>query len=39
MVGINVHCPRCDSALVYRHGKNPRVRNVSAVVNVTVYSN
>ncbi|ASG89420.1 IS1 family transposase [Salmonella enterica] len=23
MASINVHCPRCDSALVYRHGKNP----------------
>ncbi|ECU9822546.1 IS1 family transposase [Salmonella enterica] len=20
---VNVHCPRCDSALVYRHGKKP----------------
>ncbi|AAS63617.1 insertion element protein [Yersinia pestis A1122] len=24
MACINVHCPRCDSALVYRHGQNPK---------------
>lgn len=24
MASINVHCPRCDSALVYRHGQNPK---------------
>lgn len=24
MVSVNVHCPRCDSALVYRHGQNPK---------------
>lgn len=23
MDGVNVHCPRCDSDLVYRHGKSP----------------
>jgi len=23
MVSVDVHCPRSDSTLVYRHGKNP----------------
>ncbi|MDD8931468.1 IS1 family transposase, partial [Escherichia coli] len=23
MASVNVHCPRCQSAQVYRHGKNP----------------
>ncbi|KAB7700962.1 IS1 family transposase, partial [Plesiomonas shigelloides] len=23
MTSIIVHCPRCQSALVYRHGQNP----------------
>ncbi|WP_422526327.1 IS1 family transposase, partial [Serratia fonticola] len=23
MACVNVHCPRCDSVLVYRHGQNP----------------
>ncbi|NIH15772.1 IS1 family transposase [Serratia symbiotica] len=22
MVSVNVHCPRCDSALIYHHGQN-----------------
>jgi len=30
MVSVNVHCPRCDSALAYRHRK---VRSASAVVS------
>ncbi|MCS3406118.1 IS1 family transposase [Serratia sp. AKBS12] len=24
MASVNVHCPRCQSALVYRHGQNPK---------------
>ncbi|KMQ79483.1 transposase [Edwardsiella ictaluri] len=24
MVSVNVHCPRCQSAQVYRHGQNPK---------------
>ncbi|ECC3466013.1 hypothetical protein AA471_25755 [Salmonella enterica subsp. enterica] len=24
MVRVNVHCPRCQSAQVYRHGQNPK---------------
>ncbi len=24
MACVNVHCPRCDSVLVYRHGQNPK---------------
>ncbi|CQJ05459.1 insertion element protein [Yersinia frederiksenii] len=24
MACVNVHCPRCDPALVYRHGQNPK---------------
>ncbi|MBL5943471.1 IS1 family transposase, partial [Enterobacter asburiae] len=23
MASVNVHCPRCQSAQVYRHGQNP----------------
>lgn len=23
MPSVNVHCPRCNSAQVYRHGQNP----------------
>ena len=23
MASVTVHCPRCQSALVYRHGQNP----------------
>ncbi|AVF38151.1 hypothetical protein BV494_25105 (plasmid) [Rahnella sikkimica] len=23
MASVNVHCPRCNSAQVYRHGQNP----------------
>ncbi|WP_349545679.1 IS1 family transposase, partial [Escherichia coli] len=24
MVTVNLHCPRCQSVQVYRHGKNPK---------------
>ncbi len=27
MATITVHCPRCQSALVYRHGQNPKGRD------------
>ncbi|EPR1802851.1 IS1 family transposase, partial [Shigella sonnei] len=23
MVTVNLHCPRCQSVQVYRHGQNP----------------
>ncbi|MBZ8670768.1 IS1 family transposase, partial [Escherichia coli] len=23
MASVNIHCPRCQSARVYRHGQNP----------------
>ncbi|RDC87468.1 IS1 family transposase, partial [Escherichia coli] len=23
MASVNIHCPRCQSAQVYRHGKHP----------------
>ncbi|WP_342633916.1 IS1 family transposase, partial [Erwinia sp. OLCASP19] len=23
MASVNVHCPRCQSVRVYRHGQNP----------------
>ncbi|PIJ48020.1 MULTISPECIES: IS1 family transposase, partial [unclassified Erwinia] len=23
MASVNVHCPRCQSVQVYRHGQNP----------------
>ncbi|MFT2795211.1 IS1 family transposase, partial [Serratia sp. N21D137] len=23
MASVNVHCPRCQSAQIYRHGQNP----------------
>ncbi|MBN3053815.1 IS1 family transposase, partial [Pectobacterium brasiliense] len=26
MASVTVHCPRCQSALVYRHGQNPKGR-------------
>ncbi|AHA67008.1 Transposase [Shigella dysenteriae 1617] len=24
MASVNIHCPRCQSAQVYRHGQNPK---------------
>ncbi|ELZ9529362.1 IS1 family transposase, partial [Escherichia coli] len=24
MASVTVHCPRCQSAQVYRHGQNPK---------------
>ncbi|EFZ0016193.1 IS1 family transposase, partial [Shigella dysenteriae] len=24
MASVNIHCPRCQSAQVYRHGHNPK---------------
>lgn len=24
MASVNVHCPRCQPAQVYRHGQNPK---------------
>ncbi|HAX4855714.1 TPA: IS1 family transposase, partial [Escherichia coli] len=24
MASVTVHCPRCQSSLVYRHGQNPK---------------
>ncbi|ENM5441290.1 hypothetical protein L403_04737, partial [Escherichia coli BWH 32] len=26
MASVTVHCPRCQSAQVYRHGQNPKGR-------------
>ncbi|EHM0207951.1 IS1 family transposase, partial [Escherichia coli] len=26
MASVNIHCPRCQSARVYRHGQNPKGR-------------
>ncbi|EOR0009870.1 IS1 family transposase, partial [Escherichia coli] len=26
MASVNIHCPRCQSAQVYRHGQNPKGR-------------
>ncbi|HBN1785026.1 TPA: IS1 family transposase, partial [Escherichia coli] len=23
MASVNIHCPRCQSAQIYRHGQNP----------------
>ena len=27
MPSVNVHCPRCQSPQVYRHGQNPKGRD------------
>lgn len=27
MASVNVHCPRCQSAQVYRYGQNPKVHD------------
>ncbi|MGA5837006.1 IS1 family transposase, partial [Escherichia coli] len=27
MARVNIHCPRCQSAQVYRHGQNPKGRD------------
>ncbi|EMW8282538.1 IS1 family transposase, partial [Escherichia coli] len=27
MASVNIHCPRCQSARVYRHGQNPKGRD------------
>ncbi|EGM8205517.1 IS1 family transposase, partial [Escherichia coli] len=27
MASVTVHCPRCQSAQVYRHGQNPKGRD------------
>lgn len=27
MSSVNIHCPRCQSAQVYRHGQNPKGRD------------
>uniref|UniRef100_UPI00384E2D0B IS1-like element transposase n=1 Tax=Enterobacter cloacae TaxID=550 RepID=UPI00384E2D0B len=27
MASVTVHCPRCQSTLVYRHGQNPKGRD------------
>lgn len=27
MTSVNIHCPRCQSAQVYRHGQNPKGRD------------
>ncbi|WP_434058552.1 IS1 family transposase [Dickeya fangzhongdai] len=27
MASVNVHCPRCQSVQVYRHGQNPKGRD------------
>lgn len=24
MASVNIHCPRCNSVMVYRHGQNPK---------------
>ncbi|CTY25348.1 IS1 InsA protein [Escherichia coli] len=32
MASVTVHCPRCHSAQVYRHGQNPKGRTCLAVV-------
>ncbi|EEW8418453.1 TPA: IS1-like element ISEc30 family transposase [Escherichia coli] len=28
MARVNIHCPRCQSAQVYRHGQNPKGRDI-----------
>lgn len=35
MATITVHCPRCQSALVYRHGQNPKGRECHRVFLLT----
>ncbi len=37
MVTVNLHCPRCQSVQVYRHGQNPKDMIDSAAVTVTGY--
>ena len=32
MASVTVHCPRCQSAQVYRHGQSPKSRTGLAVV-------
>lgn len=36
MASVNIHCPRCQSAQVYRHGQNPKGMTDFAAVTVTV---
>ncbi|AHA67545.1 hypothetical protein Asd1617_04718 [Shigella dysenteriae 1617] len=43
MASVNIHCPRCQSAQVYRHGQNPkghdrfRCRDCHRVFQLTVF--
>ncbi|WP_447883586.1 IS1 family transposase [Serratia fonticola] len=39
MVSVNVHCPRCDSVLVYRYRQTLKAIAVSVAVSVVPYSN
>ncbi len=34
MASVTVHCPRCQSAQVYRHGQNPKAVTGFAVVSL-----
>ncbi|AHA68919.1 Transcriptional regulator, LuxR family protein [Shigella dysenteriae 1617] len=44
MASVNIHCPRCQSAQVYRHGQNPkghdrfRCRDCHRVFQLTFFS-
>lgn len=35
MASVTVHCPRCQSAQVYRHGQNPKGRDCHRVFLLT----
>ncbi len=38
MASVNIHCPRCQSAQVYRHGQNPKGRDrFLAAVTASVF--
>lgn len=39
MASVNVHCPRCQSAHLYRHGQNPKGQTDFAAVTATAYFN
>ena len=36
MASVNIHCPRCQSAQVYRHGQKPKGVTDFAAVTATV---
>ncbi|AHA65206.1 Transposase [Shigella dysenteriae 1617] len=33
MASVNIHCPRCQSAQVYRHGQNPKSESVMPLIS------